>query len=170
MAPGLSNDSSNPRAFRPGGSVVMTPLKSVPGFTLIELVMVLAIIAVLSAIAVPRFGDATQRRRLEAAEKRILADIDHARELARARSAPVTMAFDSVNDVYAIASARNPLTRVTTHYTVELGDAPYRIDLGIINLGGDSLLIHDGFGQPDSGGTIQISSGGLSTTITIDAP
>ncbi len=164
------NDPRNPRAERPGGSLVFAAGAARRGFSLIELVIVFSIVGVLAAVAVPRFAAGAPTRRLDAAERRILADIDHARELARARSQSVTVAFDAVNDVYAIANARNAVTRAPTQYIVNLTDAPYQVDIGLVNLAGDTVLVHDGFGTPDSGGTIQISSGGRSRIITLPDP
>ncbi len=139
-------------------------------FTLIELVLVMATLGIVAAIAVPRFSEGSQARRLDAFEDRLLADIEHARRLAQARSASVMMVFDPVRDTYVIVGARNPITGETSSYTVQTDDPPYRIDLRTVSLGGDTVLIHDGFGVRDSGGTIEFASGDLTRTITLDAP
>ncbi len=139
-------------------------------FTLIELVLVMATLGIAAAIAVPRFAEGSHTRRLDAFEQRLLADIEHARRLAQARSASVMMVFDPINDTYVITGARNPVTGESSSYMVQTGDSPYRIDLQTVDLGGDAVLIHDGYGTRDSGGTITIASGDLTRTITIDAP
>src|SRR5688500_12739493 len=53
------------------------------GFSLIELVLVVATIAVLSAIAVPKYADAMNRYRVDLAAKRVVADFALARSSAR---------------------------------------------------------------------------------------
>ena len=62
-------------------------------FSLVELVIVIAIIAVLSAIAVPRFADASARHRVLAAGNRVAADVLVTREKARATSQTTSLRF-----------------------------------------------------------------------------
>lgn len=85
-------------------------LKNEKGFTLIELIIVIAIIAIISAILAPSFARMTARSRLKA-------DISSARELTREAalynadkgSYPSSVA-DLVRDQY-IDSAPNPQTQ-----------------------------------------------------------
>lgn len=158
-----------PRAEALGGLLMKAGRGIAAGFTLIELVLVMGALGVLALVAAPRFGQGMDARRLDACERRILADIEHAGRLARARSASVQMVFDGVSDAYVIVGATDPLTGIGSNYAVRLGEAPYRIDLRTVNLGGDWILMHDGYGTRDSGGTIEIQSGGLRRTITIGA-
>src|SRR5690606_27031377 len=56
------------------------------GFSLLELVMVLTIIAILAAIATPRYANAMARYRADLAARRIAADLLLAQRLARTES------------------------------------------------------------------------------------
>ena len=56
------------------------------GFTLIELVMVLAIIGLITAIAAPRYAASLARYRAESAARRVAADLALARREAAASS------------------------------------------------------------------------------------
>ncbi|WP_107913408.1 GspH/FimT family pseudopilin [Luteibacter sp. OK325] len=62
------------------------PRLSSPGFTWLEILMVLAITAVLAAIAVPTLSDAIARHRLQAAVTALTDTLQHAREAALHRT------------------------------------------------------------------------------------
>ena len=64
-----------------------------PGFTLLELVVALAIAAVLGAIATPSFGGLLARQRLQAAAHHLQADIALARHEANRRGLTVHLMF-----------------------------------------------------------------------------
>lgn len=135
------------------------------GFSLVELVLVLAIIGVASAIAVPRFVGAAVNARLNVAAHRITRDVSMARRHAIAKSKPVTIAFTSTG--YTIAGMTS-LDQRSANYAVTLSEDPYAASLGTISLGGDKSLIFDMWGAPDSGGTIQLVAGTRSNVLTVD--
>lgn len=61
------------------------------GFTLIELMVTLAVVAILAMIAVPSFRDTIRRNRVSAASNALLADIGYARAEAIDRGQTVTL-------------------------------------------------------------------------------
>lgn len=65
------------------------------GFTLLELVCVMAIVALLSAIALPRLSPGTSRPRLEAYAVEIATILKHDRNAALRRGKPVTTLVDA---------------------------------------------------------------------------
>ena len=138
------------------------------GFSLLELVLVIAIIATVAAIAVPRYGGAVARYRIEAAARRIVEDLALARASARSKSAGVTVTFDVATNQYqlsGVAALNDPLSDAK----LNLSDPPYHARLVSAVLGGDNAVIFDGFGTPDSGGTIVIAGGAVTKTIVLDA-
>jgi type IV fimbrial biogenesis protein FimT len=75
------------------------------GFTLIELMIIVAVLAVLAAIALPSFQSTIDRRHLVGAANNILADLHHARTEAIKRNQPIMFQFDADAWCYGIADA-----------------------------------------------------------------
>lgn len=138
------------------------------GFSLLELVLVIAIIATLAAIAVPRYGGAVARYRIEAAARRIVEDLALARATARSKSTSVTVTFDVAMNQYQISGV-SALNDPSSDAELNLSDPPYHAQLVSVVLGGDNAVIFDGFGAPDSGGTIVIAGGAVTKTILLNA-
>jgi len=65
-----------------------------PGFTLLELMITLAVAAVLGAVATPSFTALLDHQRLQAAARHLQADIALARQEAARRGQPVTLQFE----------------------------------------------------------------------------
>jgi len=139
---------------------------AVLAFSLIELVMVMAIISVLAAIAVPRYAGALSRYRADAAAQRLVADLGYARERARTTSTSVVVSFqDSEKRVQLVGvpSLDNP----EVEWTTDLSARPYRTDTMADNFSGHKVTF-DGYGTPDATGKIVIIVGGESRTVRLD--
>ncbi|MBU0641584.1 MAG: GspH/FimT family pseudopilin [Planctomycetes bacterium] len=136
-------------------------------FTLIELVVVMAILAILTVIAVPRVGTSLAHYRAEAAARRIVADLKLARQRARTSSANQSVVFDLANDSYVLAGMQDSDHSWKTYGAV-LSDEPYQAQLVALDLGGDAELVFNGYGIPDSGGTIVVEAGSHRRTLTIE--
>lgn len=132
------------------------------GFTLIELVLVLFIIAVLGAIAAPRFTQATSSSRLNAAADRIAADFELARARARASSQSVTIAFSGSAERYQVSGGGGDT------FKVELDESPYNVTIRRIKFNGTKQVTFNGYGIPSSGGSLLIENGSDSLTLSID--
>jgi len=151
-----------------GGYRTGPPSTPVGGFTLAEVVVVLAIIAVVSVIAVPRFASSQVQTRLRSAADRIVQDVEYARRFARARGASVTMTFNVAASRYLVAGVAN-LDFAAGSYVVRLRESPYEVTVQSADFGGNADLVFDGYGVPDSGGTVRLSAGASSIEVTLDA-
>jgi prepilin-type N-terminal cleavage/methylation domain-containing protein len=138
------------------------------GFTMVELALVLAIIGILAGIAAPRYAQSLSRYRLDMAARRIAADLTLAQARARNSSTSQTIAFDSTGNRYGILGMADP-DHLSSNYVVSLSDEPYLSSLGTVDFGGDGTLTFNGYGDPDSAGTINISNGSNTRQIYITA-
>jgi len=137
-------------------------------FSLVELTMVMAIMAIAGAIAMPRWGEAMGRYRVDAAARRIVADLALAQTTARATSSPQSVIINPSVDNYRLPSLTNFET-AAGQYTVYLANAPYLADLSSTDWSAVTPLTFNAFGVPSAGGSVTVTSGGFSRTITIDA-
>lgn len=135
------------------------------GFSMLEVVAVLAIIATMGMIAIPRYGAAVARYRVHAAATRIASELDRIRDRSRRAGEAHTVKF--------VAGKGGMLILRTADASVEsrlqLKTEPYWSIVNQASLGGDSEMVFDGYGVPDSGGTVVVRHGSLGITITIDA-
>lgn len=136
-----------------------------PGFSLIELVIVVAILGVITAIAVPRFADASSGRKLQAARTAIIADIENLKLKARASSSQYVIMFDIDNERYVFAKG-NEVTRDSIVFVRELDEEPFGIQIHRTNRSATGTAIITPFGDLSPPVTIEITDG--STIIRID--
>ncbi|MBD1399405.1 GspH/FimT family pseudopilin [Pelobacter sp. M08fum] len=73
----------------------MKPVTNQRGFTLIEIIIAMAIFAILAAIAVPNFNVWRQNSQLRSDVRLILGALQQARVEAITRNQPVTITFDN---------------------------------------------------------------------------
>ena len=138
------------------------------GFTLIDMVVTVLLLAILTAVAAPKFSASLNRMRVESAAKRIRADLRLVRQKAISRSSTETIQFSTVSNNYTIPGM-DDLNHPGQAYTVSLTIYPYNAAIVSASLGGDSDLQFDRYGQSDSGGTITVQSGSYQQTVTVNA-
>lgn len=138
------------------------------GFTLIELVTVVVILALLAGIAIPRFGTTLTRHGLEAAAIRITNDLELAQRRARISSQACQINFYTGTHSYELDGVPD-LNHPDQDWTVQLDEAPYEVQLASADFGGDATLIFNGYGVPDSGGYVRLRNGGFHALIGVNA-
>ena len=139
------------------------------GFTLIELMAVIVIVCVITAIAMPRYAAASARYRIEASSRRLMADIAFTQARARARSINQSITFNLSKGQYQFVSLADP-DRPSTTYTVDLTLEPYRSRITSASFGtGGTTLTFNGYGVPLRGGTVVLEADGLAAKVVVDA-
>lgn len=139
-----------------------------PAFSLVEVVLVLAIIATLAGLSIPRFANSLNHFGANGAADRIVSDLAWAQHRAAGRSAAQTVTFDPVNHAYTLNGVTDIDDKVS-EYTVDLTEEPYQARIISADFGGDAVVIFDGYGTPDTGGAIVIQVGDYQKTVTLDA-
>jgi type II secretory pathway pseudopilin PulG len=136
-------------------------------FTIVEAVLVMTIIGIMASIALPRYAGFVAREQVQSAARRIVTDLSLAQRQARINSASRSVVFDAAAESYTLLNLSDP-DRPSRTYQVSLKNEPYRADIVSASLGGDATLVYDGYGAPDSNGTIVIAVGKYRQTITVD--
>ncbi len=136
-------------------------------YSYVEVLTVVMILAIMAAAAVPRYADSLVHMRLDAATRRIASDFAAAQARARMTSSRQTITFTvpPAGNSYQIVGMKDP-DHANLTYTVNLADTSYQCTFNSVNLGGDASLVYDGYGTPDSGGTIVVRSGSYTKTVT----
>ena len=143
--------------------------RSASAFTLAEVTIVIFIIALLAAVAIPRYALAEARYRVAMAEQRILADLALAQAVAKTSSAGQSVSFNVASNNYQMTGYAGPLGgTVQSTYTVSLAADPYQATLVSASFNSTTQLTYTRFGQPSSGGTVVVQVGAYQKTITVD--
>jgi type II secretory pathway pseudopilin PulG len=138
-------------------------------FTLIDLTVVLVMSAIIAAIALPRYANATANFRLAQAANRVAADVALAQWTGKSTSAAagLTVTFDLATNTYALPGVAGTAGPGST-YAVALSADPYDATIVSASFGGVPTVTFDRYGQPSSGGTVVLAVGGVQKTITVD--
>jgi prepilin-type N-terminal cleavage/methylation domain-containing protein len=134
-------------------------------FTILELVIVLLIIGILTAVAAPTFFDSLLFHRVESAARRVKADLKLARTQARLTSTSQTITF--ANSGYTISNTKS-LDSPSAVYSVDLTKQPYALDSATPNFSNAATVTFDGYGTPTSGGTVVLVAKTHTCTVTLE--
>ena len=141
--------------------------RAATAYSLVELVLVLAIMAIITALAVPRYNNSVWRYRADAAAKRIASDLELAQSRAYSRNASQSAVFSIATNSYQLAGIAD-LNHPNQPYTVNLADPPYFAVLKSVSFAGSNTISFDGYGQPTNPGSITLVAGVEKRTITVD--
>jgi len=137
-------------------------------FSLVEVTCTVVLMGIMAAMAVPRFSRFVANQQIEAAARRVIADLAYARREARQSSSSRTVTFDVASSSYRLVGVKD-LNRVGRDYQVSLNKEPYRVKITSASFGGTAQIAFNGYGSPSSTGTVVLSVGNLTQTITVDA-
>lgn len=136
-------------------------------FTLTELVIVVTITAILSAVAIPHFATANARYKADLAARQILADLNMARAQAKSTSTTQSLVFNVPAGSYSLTSVAS-LDGRSPNYTLNLAADPYDCTLVSANFNGNQQVTFDAYGSADNGGQVTIQCGTIQTTVTLE--
>lgn len=135
--------------------------------TLIELMMVVIIVGILGAMAMPRLSNVMRRQRLDMAGRQLMEDIQLARIQAIRDKSNTVIDFDLTNRRYTLQSQNGNRTSGGA-YTVNLKvKGSDRIKLLSASFGGNPQLTFTKFGVPQSSGTVTITDGVDQQVLTV---
>lgn len=137
-------------------------------FTLIELITAILIMAIIAAVATPKFSTSIARYRAQAAGMRIASDLAYARNCAMSLGTEQPVVFDSAAIGYTMTAAPEPNTS-QLGYTIGLADAGYVLSQITPDFDGSNQVTFDIYGQPHAGGSVVITSGTVTRTVVLDA-
>ncbi len=118
----------------------MGTARGIRAFSMIELVVVLAIVAILAGVGVVRAGTGAAEYRARLAAKRVATDLEQARQQSMYRSTTVSVEFDAANDSYTITG----LLEDGGTTIVDLSKRPFRLDLSAVSIDGGVSVAYAG--------------------------
>jgi type II secretory pathway pseudopilin PulG len=135
---------------------------------MVELLMVIAIIGVATAIAMPRWTRSVARYEADAAARRLAADLAWAQSMARNTSTSLTVHFNISDSSYQLVGVADP-DHPNKGYSVDLKQPPYRCTI-VASSASDANgnIVFDGYGATTSAGSIVLQAGEAQKQVTVN--
>jgi len=141
-------------------------MKHNKAFSLTELLIVLAVIAILASVATLRFGYALDNAQITSAADRLIADLQLVRDQAIRNQQSYTLTIDTASCSYQAPGVRSLANR--PDIIANLALQPYRVSAIAGSAGDDLAVTFDHRGQVDQPGVIILQSGSRRATIVIN--
>jgi len=129
------------------------------GFTLYELLAVIAIIAVLASIAVPSFIKWLPKYRLGGAARSLLSVLQYSRLMAVKKNVNILVTFDPAKNIYSVFADYDSDNDQDPHEpTLRRGAMPAGVSITGTNFAGNRLKFNSRGLVAGTGGTISIAN------------
>jgi len=142
------------------------------GFTLVELVLIIAIMGILSVVFIPKFGSIIEDVREKAVSERLVEDINYLRSYAISHHDTTWLLVEPAQNRYALFVGPSSISRtlIPDPHTLESDTLDLDVDysgvsISSANFGGSSEISFNWWGTPSAGGSIVLNS----RTITVVA-
>ncbi|HEU18971.1 MAG TPA: prepilin-type N-terminal cleavage/methylation domain-containing protein [Deltaproteobacteria bacterium] len=129
------------------------------GFTLIELIIVMALIGIMAGIATPLFNSYMKDERLRESVRNLKSDMELAKIRAVRANARVAVTFDTANNRYAIfiddgagGGTAGDWVRNGGETEIKTVDLPDDVDMYEVTFGGAARVRFRGVGLPNAAG------------------
>ena len=132
-------------------------------FSMIELVIVLVIVGVTAAIAVPRYANSIQRTKVDGAARRMAADIERLRDRARAQGREQRMYIASAGYVLVTTDDKGNSVKES----VDLSRDPYGVVVTPVVVS-DRGLTFDSLGRANEPLVVYVTQGEASRGVMFD--
>ncbi len=136
------------------------------GFSMLEMVIVVSIIGIMATIAIPRFADAGSGRRLSAAKRTLINDIESAQIRARATSKVHVIKFYPSENRYIIVEGED-IRREAVILVRDFDEDPFALGINRTSLGGDEYAVISVYGDMTPGFTVGLLDGGIEIRVEI---
>lgn len=144
--------------------MLLTHYRDRSGFTLMELIIIIAILGIISVVAVARFGTIEKDVGEKVVADRFLQEIKYLRNYAINRHDTTWAVFDHSTNQYGLYAGPtsgsrtlipDPHTGATS--VVDIDDEYNGVDITSVDFGGSQEVSFNWWGAPSSGGTIVIN-------------
>ncbi len=140
------------------------------GFTLMEMVLVIAVIGVTAAVAVPRLASAQTGARLTGAERRMISEFEAVGERAAAEGRAYCVQFHLLSGEMRVFLGTTP-TPAALVRTVAFAAEPYGARIVGTNItGGSATIVVDGSGLYSATAKVQLQAGDAVRVVDLSGP
>lgn len=152
---------------------VARPAVSRPGFTFVELVLVVMVLGIMAGVAVPRYQTALDGVALETTAKRLATNLRYARQEAINQAQTLGIEFLPLAGAYSaltiggvdISDPDHPGTPLN----VLVNQATSRVALQSASFNGAEQITFDFRGDPSASGEVVLTTGARTATVQVSA-
>lgn len=139
-------------------------------FSLIEIVLVVVIVGIVAAVAIPRIGSAQAGTRIESADKRMRSEFVAVGELARANGRSHTVQISLPDSQIRVYEGTPPSLGPQVR-TVSMAEQPYAVRFVSTTISDpNGYITVDGYGMYSANARVRIETSGIDRVVDLKAP